>query len=56
MDYKKTPKQVAELGIAMAQRGLRYGDDMKSSSALCWKDAVELLKEAIRRIESEVEK
>lgn len=44
-------KKLARMAIYRAETGLKYGDDMKSSTKICLKEAMELLQDALSQIE-----
>jgi hypothetical protein len=44
-------KKMARIAIYRAETGLKYGNDMKSSTKVCLQDALSLLQSALNEIE-----
>lgn len=44
-------KKLTRMAVYRAETGLRFGDDMKSSTKICIKEAMELLQDAFNKIE-----
>lgn len=45
-------KELAGLAIVRASQGLKYGDDMRSSTKVCLQDAAKLLQDALEDLEN----